>query len=179
MSKDQNQSVIENILTRRSTRKFTEQSISPEDLHTILEAGMSGPSCADVRDWSFIVITQKEMLGKMAEANGQYADPLRNAAMGILVCGDLQRAFKEAEDYWIIDCSIAAQNMILCAHSFGIGSVWLGTWPQMERVKRQTALFELPKHIIPHSVLAFGYPDEKEQRSIKDFDNSRIHMEKW
>ncbi|MBD5475045.1 MAG: nitroreductase family protein [Lachnospiraceae bacterium] len=179
MNKEQKQSVIENIMTRRSIRNFTGQSIIPDDLHTILAAGMSGPSCADVRDWSFIIVTNKEMLGKMADANGRYADPLRNAAMGILVCGDLQRAFKGAEDYWIIDCSIAAQNMILCAHSLGIGSVWLGTWPQMERVKEQAKLFKLPEHIIPHSVLAFGYPAEKEQRNVKDFDDSRIHMEQW
>lgn len=95
----------------------------------------------------------------MADANGRPADPLRGAALGILVLGNLERAFKSAPDYWIIDGSIAAQNMILAAHAMGIGSVWPGTYPQMERVEAQRKLFGLPDTIIPHSIIAFGYPD--------------------
>ena len=49
--------------------------------------------------------------------------------------------------------------MVLAATALGIGSVWLGTWPQMERVEAQKALFSLPDHLIPHSILALGYED--------------------
>jgi nitroreductase len=150
---------LENIMTRRSVRNYTNQQISEEDLTTILKAGMSGPTCANARDWTFIVVRTRETLEKMAAANGRPADPLKKANIGILVCGDLKRAFKPAPDYWIIDGSIAAQNMILAAHALGIGSVWLGTYPQMERVKGQIELFNLPKSAIPHSLIAFGYPD--------------------
>lgn len=104
----------------------------------------------------------------MAEANGAPAEPLKDAAMGILVCGDLSRSFEQAKDYWVIDCSIAAQNMTLAAQALGIGSVWLGIWPQMERVERQSRLFALPKHIIPHSILAFGYPAMDANLTPKD-----------
>ena len=112
----------------------------------------------------------------MAEANGIYAAPLKKAAMGILVCGDLERALPQAPDYWIIDASIAAQNMTLAAHSLGLGSVWLGTWPQMERVKAQSRLFDLPDTIIPHSIIAFGFPqnDLFEERSL--FEESRVRF---
>ena len=44
------------------------------------------------------------------------------------------KAFKFSKDYFAVDGSIAGQNMILAAWSLGIGSVWLGTWPQMDRV---------------------------------------------
>jgi hypothetical protein len=40
------------------------------------------------------------MLNKMADANGDPAMPLRKSACGILVCGDLERAFPPAKDYW-------------------------------------------------------------------------------
>ena len=36
---------MQNILTRRSVRKFADKPIEPDKLHTILEAAMSGP-CA-------------------------------------------------------------------------------------------------------------------------------------
>lgn len=50
---------IKAILTRTSVREFTDKAISEQDIQTILTAGMSGPSCVNARDWSFIVIKTK------------------------------------------------------------------------------------------------------------------------
>ena len=171
---------IEAILTRRSTRKFTDRPIAPETLHQLLEAAMSGPCCVNAREWSFIVVTDKETLKKMAEANGPPAQPLKQAAAGILVCGELDRAFPPAKDYWVIDGAIAAQNICLSAHALGIGSVWLGTWPQMERVECQRQLFRLPDTVIPHSVIALGYPqgDITAPRESR-YEEERVHFEQW
>lgn len=124
---------LEAILTRRSCREFTEQPIEGEKLHHLLEAAMSGPSCVNAQDWSFVVVTDPEKLAQMADANGRPAEPLRKAVAGILVCGDLDRAFRFAKDYWVIDGAIAAQNICLTAQELGLGAVWLGTWPQMDR----------------------------------------------
>lgn len=171
---------LENIFSRRSIRKFTDRSISDEDLHTILHAGMTGPVCVNARDWSFLVIRDKEMLNKMADVNGRPAEPLRNASLGILVLGDLERAFPRAKDYWIIDGAIASENIILAAHALGIGSVWLGTYPQTDRVEGQRELFNLPDTVIPHSIIALGYPDEEPADDKKGFyEEDRVHFEKW
>lgn len=171
---------LEAIFTRTSIRRFTGQAISPEDTETILKAGMSGPVCVNARDWSFLAVREPATLAKMADANGRPAEPLRNAALGILVCGDLERAFPPAKDYWVIDGAIAAQNMILAAKALGIGSVWLGTWPQMDRVQRLAELFRLPAHIVPHSVIAFGYPAEAPSHPDKpEWEESRVHFERW
>ena len=171
---------LDAIFTRRSTRQFTDQPISQETLHKILDAAMSGPCCVNARDWSFLVVTDRDMLIKMAEANSRPADPLKHAAAGILICGDLDRAFPPAKDYWIIDGAIAAQNICLSAHELGIGSVWLGTWPQMDRVEHQKELFRLPDTIIPHSVIALGYPDS-DLTAPRDsrYEECRVHWEKW
>ena len=170
---------IQNILSRKSIRNYKEGSIPKEDLRTILTAAMSGPSCVNARDWQFIVVEDREMLNKMADANGRPAEPLRNAKLGILVCGDLDRAFKGAPDYWVVDGSIAAQNMILAANALGIGSVWLGTWPQMNRVKAQKELFGLPETQVPHSIIAFGYPKEENAKEKLIWEADRVHYEKW
>ena len=171
---------LDAILTRRSTRQFTDQPISQETLHQILEAAMSGPCCVNARDWSFLVVTDRETLLKMAEANGRPADPLKKAAAGILICGDLDRAFPPAKDYWVIDGAIAAQNICLSAHELGIGTVWLGTWPQMDRVEHQRELFHLSESVIPHSLIALGYPAE-DSNSPRDsrYEENRVHWEKW
>ena len=170
---------IQVILNRISTRQFSDKPISDADLHTILEAGMSGPSAVNARPWSFIAVRDKDMLNRMADGNGKAAEPLRGADVGILVCGDLERAFKGAPDYWVVDGSIACQNMILAAHAKGIGSVWLGTWPQENKVAAQKALFQLPEHIVPHSIIAFGYPAQDSTKQKLLYETDRVHFEKW
>lgn len=147
---------LDAILTRRSCREFTDKPIKSETLHQLLEAAMSGPSCVNARDWAFVVVTDPEKLAQMADANGRPAEPLRKAAAGILVCGDLDRAFRFAKDYWVIDGAIAAQNICLTAQELGLGAVWLGTWPQMDRVEAQqsSSLCRRPLCPTPSSPLA-------------------------
>ena len=171
---------LEALLTRRSCRKFTDKPIEKEKLHQLLQAAMSGPSAVNARDWSFVVVSDPEKLAQMADANGRPAEPLRKAAAGILVCGDLQRAFPPAQAYWVIDGAIAAQNICLAAQELGLGAVWLGTWPQQDRVEAQKQLFALPESIVPHSIIALGYPDvdltaPREER----YEADRVHFERW
>ena len=170
---------IHAIKTRISTRKFSDKPISDADLHTILEAGMSGPSAVNARPWSFVVVRDKDMLNRMADANGRAAEPLRGADVGILICGDLERAYQGAPDYWVVDASIATQNMILAAHAMDIGSVWLGTWPQENKIAAQKALFDLPEHIVPHSIVAFGYPAQPSDKQKLLYEEDRVHFERW
>ena len=149
-------------------------------LDQLLEAAMSGPSCVNAQDWSFVVVTDPEKLAQMADANGRPAEPLRKAAAGLLVCGDLDRAFRFAKDYWVIDGAIAAQNICLAAQELGLGAVWLGTWPQMDRVEAQQKLFALPETIVPHSIIALGYPEAdltapRESR----YEDDRVHFNQW
>ena len=51
---------MQNILTRRSVRKFADKPIEPDKLHTILEAAMSGPCAVTAREWAFIVVTERD-----------------------------------------------------------------------------------------------------------------------
>lgn len=169
---------LEVIIGRTSIRQYTDRVVDDRTLYTILEAGMSGPSCVNARDWSFLAIRNPETLDKMAQTMGRAAQPLTRAKLAILVCGDLERAFSRAPEYWVIDGAIAAQNMILAARSLGLGSVWLGTWPQMGKVESLQKLFDLPDNQIPHSVIAFGYPNEAPEKGMT-YEENRVHFEKW
>ena len=173
--------MIELIKNRKSVRVYTEQKVSKEDIHTILEAGMSGPTACNKRPWSFIVVEDKEMLMKLADCNGRFADPLRRASLGILICADLERDVEMAPGFWAVDCSIATQNMTLAAQALGLGSCWIGTWPVEKFIENQKELFNLPNTIVPHSVLAIGYPnDEVSKKKVKKlYEEDRVHFEKW
>ena len=167
------------LATRRSTREFLDTAIEPEKIKAILSAGMSGPSAVNARPWEFIVITDREKLLEMAEGNGRAANPLKSAPLGILVCGNLQKAYSGAPDYWTVDAAIATQNMILAAHDLGVGSVWLGTYPQDNKMQAQREIFNLPEHIVPHSIVAFGYPkvEKCEERDL--YDENKVHFGGW
>ena len=80
----------------------------------------------------------------------------------------------------MIDGAIAAQNICLAAQELGLGAVWLGTWPQMDRVVAQQKLFALPETIVPHSIIALGYPEAdltapRESR----YEDDRVHFNQW
>ncbi len=166
--------MLETIYNRKSVRRYTNEKISDEIIQKLLEAGMSGPSATNARPWSFVVVNDEKILNDMAIANMKYAEPLRNSQLAILVCGDLDRS---CLDFWVIDCSIAAQNMTLAAEELGLGSVWLGVWPVEERVNNQAKLFNLPEKIVPHSILVFGYPDDEvsKKKTKKIWEEGRVH----
>ena len=162
------------IATRKSIRRFLDKKVSDETVHKILAAGMSGPSATNARPWAFLVVTDTTMLERMADCNGKYAGPLRGAAFAVLVCGDTERFFKPAPEFWSIDAAIAAQNMILAAHDLGVGSVWLGTYPIESYVRAQAELFHLPRTIVPHSIIAFGYPEDAVLQERNLYKEKRI-----
>ncbi len=64
------------------------------------------------------------------------------------------------------------------AEELGLGSVWLGVYPDSERVKALKALLELPEGIVPLSILPIGYPGET-KGPVDRFDPARIHRNGW
>jgi nitroreductase len=163
------------ILTRRSIRKYTTQSISEETLHDLIRATVSAPFAGNQQPWHFLIIDEKKLLQKIPEyhPNGKM---LKFADKAILICGDLNR--ETFKGYWMIDCSAATQNLLLAAHTYGIGSCWLGVYPVDERVRHLRKLFGIPEHVIPFSLVALGYPDES-KKSENRYNSTRIHRNRW
>lgn len=163
---------------RKSVRNFTNQEISNDDLLKILKAGQAGPTCVNSRDFEFIVIKNKDTLKKLSENNGKSAWMLPNANVAIMVCGNLNNAFEKDKDYWIIDNSIACQNIMLEAQILGIGSVMLGCYPQKYKLDGLIKIMNLPSHIIPLAIIALGYESKEEMNKPKNvFEENKVHYE--
>lgn len=166
---------IDNILSRRSIRKYTKKSIPEETIKFLLEAGVSAPSAGNQQSWQFVIITDRAVLYSASEflPNGKF---LKHADKAILVCGDLSQ--EKHKGYWMLDCSAVTQNILLAAHAKGLGACWLGVYPRDERVENLKKLFKTPEHIIPFSVISLGYPDE-ESSKVDRYDDSRVHKNTW
>lgn len=170
--------VLNNIMTRVSIRNYTDQKLDSVQLDKILRAGMAAPSAADMRPWNFIVVDDPATKKAITE-NIHPATAAERAPQIIVVCADMNKTLdRDGRDYWILDCSCCMENMLLAAHSMGLGAVFMGVYPQMRRVEFLSELLKTPDNIVPMAMMAVGYPAE--QVAIKDkYDASLIHTNVW
>ena len=169
---------ITNIMTRVSVRKFTGEKISEAQIDTLLRAAMAAPSAINKQPWAFIVVTDETVIARLGEAL-PYSRCSNHPAVAIIPCGDLNKAIPgEMANFWINDVSAATENLLLAAHAMGLGAVWTGLHPDMNRAKMVQDILGLPEHIIPLCVVPVGVPAE--QPDIKNkFNPDNIHYNKW
>ena len=169
---------ITNIMTRVSVREFTGEKISEAQIDTLLRAAMAAPSAINKQPWAFIVVTDEEVLAQLGEAL-PYSRCSNKPAVAIIPCGDLSKAIEgEMANFWINDVSAATENLLLAAHAMGLGAVWTGLHPDMNRAKMVQEMLGLPEHIIPLCVVPVGVPAE--QPAVKDkYSLDNIHYNKW
>lgn len=170
--------VYDNILSRASVRDYTDREIESATLDSLLRAAMAAPSARDARPWHFIVVNDREILDTLGTLASPWA-PVGRAQAAVIVCGSTAgRKPGSVNGYWVEDCSAAAENLLLAAHAMGLGAVWCGGYPDVERVATLRSYFSIPDSIVPLNVMALGYP--KSPGRVKEkFDEGRIHVNNW
>jgi nitroreductase len=169
---------IDNIMTRVSVREFTGEKISAEQIDTLLRAAMAAPSAINKQPWAFVVVTDEAIIAQLGEAL-PYSRCSNHPAIAIIPCGDLSKAIPgEMANFWINDVSAATENILLAAHAMGLGAVWTGLHPDMNRAKMVQQMLGMPEHIIPLCVVPVGVPAE--HPAIKDkYVPENIHYNAW
>ena len=172
------EAALENIMTRVSVRQFTGEKISDEQIDILLRAAMAAPSAINKQPWAFIVVTDEALIAKLGEAL-PYSRCGNKPACAFIPCGDLSKAIEgEMAAFWINDVSAATENLLLAAHAMGLGAVWTGLHPDMNRATMVQQMLGLPEHIIPLCVVPVGVPAE--QPEVKDkYKPENIHFNKW
>ena len=166
---------LEAIYTRRSVREFTSDPISEADVHDLLRAGMQAPSARNEQPWHFILIDDTELLHAIPKFHPA-SQMLLDAPLAILVCSDRKLELKRAS--WLADCSAATQNILLAAHAKGLGGVWLGIFPDADRVMGMQSLLGMPKDIRPVALVAVGHPASIPE-PVDRFKPERVHRNRW
>jgi nitroreductase len=163
------------IFERRSIRQYTTEPVGEELVEQLLHAAMAAPSAGDEQAWQFVVLRDREVLNQIPTFH-PYSWMLLESPVAILVCGDTTR--EKYPEHFVLDCSAATQNILLMATFLGLGSVWVGVYPNEDRVTEFCKLLSLPKGIVPFSLVPIGYPAEVRPPK-NNFDPSRIHYDKW
>ena len=152
---------LQDLLARRSVRKYADAPVPRTVVDAALQAAMAAPSAMHCDPWRWIVLTKR-------------VDLLRHAPLGFIACGDLTAANRGQLSYLLQDVSASIENLLLGLHAQGLGGIWLGIHPNAERIAAVSSRFGLPPTLIPVSAVAAGYPAEHpEPRTRFDADKVR------
>lgn len=154
--------VLECIVTRRSVRDYLEVPVEWDKVGSILEAGKWAPSAGNLQSWKFILVQDADKRAEIAEIC-QSQHWMAKAPLHIVVVADAKKAEQHygkrgATLYAIQDCAAAIQNMILAAHSLGLGTCWVSTFDD----KKLAAVVACPPGSKPQAVIPVGYPAKVE-----------------
>ena len=167
--------VIENIMTRRSIRKYKPQPVNRDTMQIILNCGINAPNGMNKQSWEVRVVDNPEFINGVTElfkkANPKAAeDPsfknmFRNAPTVAFIANDPSYNCSQ------IDCGLLGGNMMLSAWSMGIGSCCLGGPAAFMRSPEAAEYLKKLGFSEGYELLyciAFGYPDETPAAKPRD-----------
>ena len=148
--------VLDIIKSRRSIRGFMPDDIPDQVLARIVTAGLWAPTAGNAQPWYFYAVRDSYLKKKLVESALQQTF-LAQAPVVLVVCADLERARaaygKRGETlYCIQDTAAATQNILLAAHSLGLGACWVGAFLE----ELVSALLDLPSFHRPVALVAMG-----------------------
>ncbi|HVN23428.1 MAG TPA: nitroreductase family protein [Syntrophorhabdales bacterium] len=152
--------MIEILRERRSIRKYKATAIDTQTVDVIKEALLRSPSSRGINPWTFIFVDQKDLLQKLSKTKEHGSEFVKDAALGIVICGDETKS-----DVWIEDCSIASILAQLAGQSVGLGSCWCQIRNRTHSREKSAEsyvqeLLHLPAHLKVLSIIALGVPAE-------------------
>ncbi len=173
-------SLLEIMQKRHSVRRYTGETVSEENLTSILQAGLVSASSRSIRPWEMIVVKNKETLQKMSDCRVGSAKMLAGADAAIVVI-----AKESASDVWIEDCSIVMSNMHLMADSLGVGSCWiqgrLRTAPDGQTTEEYLRdILGYPADYRLEAILSLGMPQNHAPKTeLSELSMDKVHWEKF
>lgn len=168
------------LFTRRSIRSFIkEKKVESEKVELILKAAMQAPSACNKQPWEFLVLDDEKVIESIAPIDKHFALAVK-APLVIIAMGNESTSYKGDNGtlWYPLDVSAAVQNILLESVALGLGSVWIGSYPDEKRAKGLQKHFNIPEHIIPFAVIAIGYSEDN-HKFIDRFVKEKVHYNKY
>lgn len=177
---------LEWITSRRSVRRFLPEPIPKQILEQVLEAALRAPSAHNRQPWRFVVLSSIGARSRLAEAMGEdfrrdllrdglpveeveaqvnrSYQRLREAPTAVLLCLEMSemdtypdQPRQQAEYLMAVQsAAMAGENLLLAAHSLGLGGVWVCAPLFAQETVRQA--LDLPGTWQPQGLILLGYP---------------------
>ncbi len=173
---NEEQIILNSIMTRTSVRKYSDETISESTMETILKAGMAAPTAGNRQPWEFYVVRDTDIIRQFTDVTKYTAPMASHAQVAIIACGVPSESFPHEPQYWVQDVSAATENILLAAHAMGLGAVWCGVYPGEDRVATLRQMLNIPEKLIPFNIIMLGYPDPASPTTPKNkWKPSKVH----
>lgn len=178
--------VIEAIKKRRSVRAYNARPISRDILNAVIEAGNEAPSAMNSQPWRFVVVEDSEAKRKLLGAALPQAKKFTEMVKEIYPVRyeAIKKRYAELPDpiyysaptivfvigngrYAGHSCPLACENMMLAAHSLGLGSCWVGFGAMVLEDPEVRNLLELKEDESIFGPILLGYPKGETARPPK------------
>lgn len=155
---DKQNLVLETILARRSCRSFTPEKIPIAQIETLIQAARYAPSGRNMQSWKFTALQNQDKITALytavAKVLGRENYSFYKAPLVILPSND-------RESPWAVeDNACALQNIFLCAHSMGLGSLWVNQLQNIcdrEEIRPLLDDLGIPSHHILTGIALVGH----------------------
>ncbi|OIP90640.1 MAG: hypothetical protein AUK24_04125 [Syntrophaceae bacterium CG2_30_49_12] len=157
--------VLQAIKARRSIRHYKSEPVEEEKINTVLEAARWAPSWGNTQCWRFIVVKDEATKSRLAETLTSWnpsRSAIKEAPVVIVACAELGKSgFKEGiastdkGDWYMFDVALAMQNLVLAAHSFGLGTVHVGAFNAQDVAQ----ILKVPQGVAVVAMTPLGYPE--------------------
>lgn len=179
--------IIKSLYHRKSVRVYEERPIPQEMKAAILEAAAQAPTAGCQQLYTILDITSSELKTALADSC-DHQPFIASAPLVLVFCADCKKwydAYLEAGcaprkpsvgDLMLAvsDAVITAQNAVVAAESFGIGSCYIGD--VMENCETQRQLLQLPEYVFPAAMVVFGWPTTQQQQREKPKRCAQNHI---
>lgn len=166
--------VLDAINRRRSVRRYTEVAVHPAMIRDLLQAATMAPSALNQQPWAFAVIRGRERLARYSNRAKEHllsilpqmlklhqrADQLASESYNVFHgAGTVVVIYaKPSQHHPADDCWLAAQNLLLAAHAFGLGTCLIGfarPWLNLPEIKRELGV---PDSYVAVAPIVVGWP---------------------
>jgi len=125
------------IRNRRSIRDFKSEQLKPQDVESIIEAGLYAPSASNTQNLHYTVIQNqvvvesisKWIVDEVEKTGNDYHKELVKRSGGIIFRNAPTVIIMSSEGkdrFGVVNAAAATENMLIAAESLGIGSCWIG-----------------------------------------------------
>ena len=153
---------IDDIMNRRSIRKYKPEQISREELDTVLQAGICAPTGMNRQSPILIAVQNKAVRDRLSRMNaavmGTDSDPFYGAPTVVVVLAAAN------SPHAVQDGSLVMGNLMNAAKAIGLGSCWINRAREMfdsEEGKQLLAQWGVEGDYIGVANCILGYPDEE------------------
>ena len=170
--------VIKQLFDRKSVRSFTDREIDEKIIEEILLSAAAAPTAGNQQLYTILRITDESLKASLAESC-DHQPFIADGKLVLIFCADCLKWYdafltsgceprKPGEGDLMLavcDALIAAQNAVVAAESYGIGSCYIGDIMENIEIHRET--LSLPEYVFPVAMLVFGYPTEQQKNRPK------------